>query len=190
MKPDYLSKVNQTKGKTDGAVEGYTRPFSPVSLFRLHRKGDWGATPSPAVTPPAPLSLRPPSGCGRYMRAPGPRPVFFLGFMLAFSIFLGLGLGLLSAFGVVEVEAGRAEVRRDGEGEVEPRLTLLKAPMLLSLLRRPDLCARYVWFKGEAVVLLSVVSRLPSPDRVGWHARKPSSSMVKFSVTVADSPRR
>jgi hypothetical protein len=66
----------------------------------------------------------------------GHRPVFFLVFRLAFSTFLRLGLGLPSAFGVVEVEAGRVEVRRDGEGEVDSRLALLKAPMLLSLLRR------------------------------------------------------
>jgi hypothetical protein len=121
----------------------------------------------------------------------GHRPVFFLVFRLAFSTFLGLGLGLPSAFGVVEVEAGRVEVRRDGEGEVESRLALLKAPMLLSLFRR--LGAGYMRFKGEATGLLPVVPRLPSPDRVGRHASVascPSSSMVKSSVTVADSPRR
>jgi hypothetical protein len=114
-------------------------------------------------------------------------------FRLASSIFLGLGLGLPSAFGVVEVEAGRAEVWRDGEGEVESRLALLKAPMLLSLLRRPDLSARYARLKGEATVLLPVVPRSPSPDWVGRHtsvAFRPSSSMVKSSVTVADSPHR
>jgi hypothetical protein len=119
--------------------------------------------------------------------------MFFLVFRLAFSIFLGLGLGLRSAFGVVEVEAGRAEVRRDGEVEVESRLTLLKTLMLLSLLRQLDLGARYMRFKGEADVLLSVVSRLPSLDRVGWPASvasRPSSSMVEFSVTVVDSPHR
>jgi hypothetical protein len=115
-------------------------------------------------------------------------------FRLAFLIFLGLGLGLPSAFGMVEVEAGRAEVRRDGEGEVESRLTLLKALMLLSLLGQPNMGARYVRLKGgggEANVLLSVVSRSPSPDQVGRHTSvtsRLSSSMVK-SMTVADSPR-
>jgi hypothetical protein len=69
-------------------------------------------------------------------------------FRLVFLIFLGLGLGLPSAFGMVEVEAGRAEVRRDGEGEVESRLTLLKALMLLSLLGQPNMGARYVRLKG------------------------------------------
>jgi hypothetical protein len=105
---------------------------------------------------------------------------------------MGCYIGLPSAFSVVEVEVGRAEVRRDGEGEVESRLTLLKALMLLSLLRRPDLGARYVRFKGEVDVLLPVMPRSPSPDRVGQHASVASrpSSMVKSSVTVVDSPRR
>jgi hypothetical protein len=127
------------------------------------------------------------------MGAQGHHPVSFLVFRLVFSIFLGLGLGLPSAFSVVEVEAGRAEVWRDGEGEVESRLALLKASMLLSLLRRPDLSARYARLKGEAAVFLPVVPRSPSPDRVGRHASvasRLSSSMVKSSVTVAESPHR
>jgi hypothetical protein len=76
---------------------------------------------------------------------------------------------------------------------VESRLALLKVPMLLSLLRRSNIGARYVRLKREAVVLLPVVQRSPSLDREGRHtsvASRPSSLMVKSSVTVVDSPRR
>jgi hypothetical protein len=75
------------------------KSFSPVSLFHLHRKGRFGGdTLSSGDTTGSP---RPPSA----REVDGGALVSFLVFRLAFSIFLGLTLGLLSAFGVVEVEA-------------------------------------------------------------------------------------
>jgi hypothetical protein len=121
--------------------------LSLPGLSRLFRKGDSGATQSPAATPLAPPGLWSPSRCGRQIGAMGSPSGVSLGFKLGFLSLLGLGLLLPLAICVVVGEAERAVRQRVGEGVAVSftRVLLKVVPSVLLLLRRSNLAEGTRW---------------------------------------------
>jgi hypothetical protein len=114
-------------------------------------------------------------------------------------VLLGLGFSLSPADYEMEVEAGRATLRCAGVGGVAMvALMHLKClDMLLPHLRRADLGERHVvmWYDREGVHVpfleVPLLSFFPDLEwRHGGAALYPSSSMVEFKVSAADSLHR
>jgi hypothetical protein len=143
--------------------------FSLPGLSRLFQKGDSGATQSPVATPLAPSGLRSPSRCGRQIGATGSPSGVSLGFKLGFLSLLGLGLVLPLAICVVVGEAVRQRV---GEGVAVSftRVLLKVVPLVLLLLRRPDLAegTRWCGTPGRANRCFSRWRHLGCLPRVWW----------------------